>query len=105
MRFYLDGLLSKWGFCDGDILEDLVFDNNIDCDEHELLIKVIKGKVIPEVKDNIVLYTIGTNHNPIRATEVNGVTVNWYGKNNIEFSQEFVDVDDKDIIDIARQVT
>lgn len=78
-----ESLCSKWGFSDGDSLEDWWFDN---CDEnyrpthffHDLLFYLVKKYLIPEIeKANhvVVLTRIHTIHNPVRIDVLNGSPV------------------------------
>ena len=79
MIFHTDSLLSKWGFSDGDMLEDLLYDNNLgDVDTHTVLIKVVKEMVAPKVKQVLDIYEIPSIHNPIRTNSVDGVAVDHY---------------------------
>lgn len=104
MRFYTESLLSKFGFGDGDMLNDLLFDSGISLDnEHDLLIKVVREHVLPAIKQQVVVYEIKTIHNPIRADSIDGVKVNVYQDNeHIKLEPEFVEVDDSVILKIAR---
>lgn len=105
MRFYLENLLSKWGFEDGGVLDDLIYENKIDIDNRDLLVAVVKELVLPKIEDTVEVETITTIHNPIRATLVNGQQVNDTGENDIKFSVEFIDVDDSEIIKLAKSST
>lgn len=104
MIFYTDSLLSKFGFGDGDMLDDLLFDNGINLDnDHDFLIKVVREHVLPAVKQQVDVYEIVTIHNPIRAERIDGVLVNIYDDNkHIKLDPEFVDVDDSVILKMAR---
>lgn len=106
MRIYTIGLLSKWGLHDGDILDDLLFDNFGFVEalefEHEVLIKVVEKYVIPKLDQKIEATRITTIHNPIRARTVNGEDVEWFKGNDIELTPTYIDVDDKKIIKIAK---
>lgn len=74
-----DGLLSKWGFNDGDEP-----DSWLDwCDEqglpyasrwHPVLRQLVRERLLPMLAANhdITVYDIDTNHNPIRAETFDG---------------------------------
>jgi hypothetical protein len=77
-------LLSKWGFNDGDT-PDAVLDY---CDKHglnygekdwrdEVLPHLVRTYLLPELQKHhtITLIEIGTSHNPIRASLVDGKDV------------------------------
>lgn len=81
-RLYLpaDGLLSKWGFGDGDA-PDWLLDY---CDEHDLaypddwrdlLRALVRAYLVPALDQRVEVYDIETIHNPIRAASVDGVPV------------------------------
>lgn len=80
MIFYTNDLLSKWGFSDGDILDDFLWNNNISLPSyegedysrsHQALIHVVKTLIIPELDQRVAVTVIGCIHNPIRAVAVN----------------------------------
>lgn len=78
------GLLSKWGFNDGDAP-----DNYLDyCEERglfpsswrDLLPRIVREHVLPVLDQRVEVTEISTNHNPVRAVTVDGVNVedDWY---------------------------
>lgn len=89
---FTDGLLSKWGFDDGDPF-DPVYEwfheqhgdslmNHCDCptfdlgvDDRELLVELVKRHVLPVLDQRLEVEVIGTIHNPIRACSIDGVPV------------------------------
>jgi hypothetical protein len=78
MRFWTDGLISKWGFDDGDQLSDYCYDlseEGVKVEDHDLLIAVVKRKILPALDQHLDLEVISTIHNPIRATHVDGLDV------------------------------
>lgn len=91
MRFYTEGLLSKWGFEDGDILNELLLDNGIE-PKHSILVRAVRDKVLPLIQQKVVVFDIETSHNPIRARTVDGVEVDHYNDNDIALVPEYVDV-------------
>lgn len=97
MRFYPNSLLSKWGFHDGDILDDIAWDNKIEVD-HDALIRIVKKYVIPKIKNKIKVFEIGTIHNPIRAESVDGKDIDCYNGSDIKLDPEYVDVEDSIIL-------
>lgn len=83
--FNASGLLSKWGFGDGDA-PDLVLDY---CDElavaypssetwHAVLTAVVRQLLAPLLDEHVELVEIDTIHNPIRAERVDGQVINHY---------------------------
>lgn len=89
LQLHSDGLLSKWGFGDGDVLFDYICDHLedhgvqvMDVDEPEVLRALVRRYLLPELRRHheIELVDIDTHHNPIRARRVDGVDVTdlWY---------------------------
>ncbi len=106
MRFYTRCLLSKWGFGDGSMLDDLIFDAGIELDEHELLIRVVRSFVLPQIDQHVDVFEIGSIHNPIRADAVDGKKVDNYSDDHgvPPLTPEFVDVPDDVILRLARSM-
>ncbi|OGR27283.1 MAG: hypothetical protein A2139_07810 [Desulfobacca sp. RBG_16_60_12] len=80
-----DSLFSKFGFCDGDVLDDWMFshtrEHTFDLKavpgssvgyfgfEHALLIRLVRKYLLTVAPRPIRTYTIGSIHNPIRAED------------------------------------
>lgn len=80
VTLFSEGLLSKWGFGDGDCLDDVLYDwadeNGIPysrLNDHAVLIRLVREYVLPALDQQVVAYTISTIHNPIRAKAIDGV--------------------------------
>lgn len=104
MRLYTQGLLSKWGFDDGDCLYDIEGMPDVNC--RHLLADVVRAHVLPKMKQRIEVVQIETCHNPMRAKTVDGVNVEdkWYDANfEMPLEPDFVDVDDVLILTMAKQ--
>ena len=63
-------LLSKWGFLDGDLLDDVH-----ECDSHEALVSLVKTHLLP-LLPGVEVDVFHTHHNPIRATVATAHLVN-----------------------------
>lgn len=74
-------LFSKWGFADGDILDDWMYekfqfqapdsgpwDDNLGL-EHCILHRLIMDHLIPLCPSGFSVHTIGSCHNPVRADQ------------------------------------
>jgi len=81
MIFHTDSLISKWGFDDGDILENFAFNNNLEFEydpdkshsgSHSALIKLVCEHILPKLDQEVIVQEISCIHNPIRALTVNG---------------------------------
>ena len=69
-NFYPEGLLSKWGFADGDLL-DYAFTREDLCD-------FVEKVIVPQITSHKVeTCRISTIHNPIRAKTVDGIEVEY----------------------------
>ncbi len=83
------GLLSKFGFSDGDMPDDLEdwledrlgIDGAREVPWHTVLEALVREHLLPVLDQTVEVVSIETNHNPIRAITVDGVDVIdfWYG--------------------------
>ena len=79
-----DSLYSKWGFCDGDILSDLLWNAPEDL-EHQTLFALIKKYLLPRMEGVDVDFII-THHNPIRAVDMD----NRHPEVTVSVSHEYI---------------
>lgn len=84
---HADGLLSKWGFGDGDAPDhylDWLDDQHLPYPEdwHAVLRHLVRTRLLPLIVEDIEVYDIATNHNPIRASKVNGVEIDDFADND-----------------------
>lgn len=100
-------LLSKWGFSDGDELSWLMehgFNNH-----KEVLVELVKTKLLPALEQSVEVEIISTSHNPIRAVTVNGVDVTHFHYESmldidIEITPESVEVPSHEIMALAESM-
>ena len=101
LRLFSDGLLSKWGFNDGDEpdwLLDYCDDHGLDYPDawHAALRTLVHEHLLPALDQRVEVYDIETIHNPIRAAYVDGVKVSddvVYGRQDgPNLSPEWVEV-------------
>lgn len=110
IEFSADGLLSKWGFGDGDMLDDFLYDHGFVGSKKEVLALTVLRHVIPALgQKDIELVKVAdwnwTGHNPIRAKRISGIEVNDVGENpTIILTPKFIDVEEGAILSIAREV-
>ena len=125
MIFHTEGLLSKWGFSDGDLLDDLIWDAGMEevgdflfdkKDEagsiygfdHTVLVLVLLTHVLPVLDQKVETRVIGTIHNPLRATTVDGMDVRdaWFGDREYPgaITPAEVEVPDETILALARSL-
>ena len=67
--FILDSesLNSKFGFGDGDLFWDFLWDNGLgEVDNHRVLTEAVRRHLLPLLPEDVEVYEIGTIHNPIR---------------------------------------
>lgn len=84
VEFRAENLFFKSGFGDGDMLDDLLWDNGFDNEprrdedhlgfEHEVLARCVERFLLPALPEPVATYRIGSIHNPIRAETVKGYT-------------------------------
>jgi hypothetical protein len=82
ISFSTDHLLSKWGFSDGALLDELLrsegYDHmDEDSDEwfefaRRVLCEVVERFVLPQIENEIKPYRVRGNHNPMRVYDVDG---------------------------------
>lgn len=80
LTLYSDGLCSKWGFNDGDIPDHVVAwceENGVawhEVDWHEVLSELVREYLLPALAEHheVEIYHMVTNHNPIRASRIDG---------------------------------
>lgn len=102
---FSQGLLSKWGFHDGDLLEWL-FEFG-DYDRRAVLCAVVRKHLIPALKHKVDVQEIETIHNPIRLRTVDDrdVTDEWYDPDNkTKLTPEYVEVSGEEILAIAKSI-
>ena len=80
LTLYSDGLLSKFGFNDGDdpdVWLDYCDANGIDYNVVDFpLVELVRQYLLPVLDQAVTVVEIETIHNPIRAKTVDGVEVN-----------------------------
>ena len=83
LRLATDDLFSKWGFGDGDVVEDYLWDHVdedlqarlFDLDQRAVLCQLVRSHLLPALDRPVEVYEIQTIHNPIRARSVAGLPV------------------------------
>jgi len=77
LKFDTDHLLSKWGFQDGEMLNE--YFPGEDEEQYQfsrwVLCEVVEYYVCSQIENEIKPYRVATSHNPIRVYEVEGVHV------------------------------
>ena len=112
MKFYTNGLLSKWGFEDGDQLIEYTYASYAWgapqlCDRNDLLVAVVRKFVLPHLVQRVEVYEIGGSHNPIRAKSVDGVEFdNHYDTEQPDLlTPSVLEVDDEEIRSLAMEIS
>lgn len=111
LRLRSAGLLSKWGFNDGDEPDDVADWLEADGIDYmairwrPVLQRLIREHLLPVLDQTVVAYDIETNHNPIRAETVDGVKVDVYKTSDppIVLTPEYVDVPYSAVIAAVRE--
>lgn len=109
-----DGLLSKFGFNDGDEPDhwlDWCDEQGIDYnargwDWHTTLRRLVREHLLPRLDQQVELTDIDTIHNPIRALTVDGVEIDWYEDYpDGTLTPDSVEVPYDEVLRIAREVS
>lgn len=70
ITLYARDLYSKWGFHDGDILQDAVHNLGLQGVRHkDVLCRLVEDKLLPALPYPVKLERIDTCHNPIRVDD------------------------------------
>jgi hypothetical protein len=113
VRLFSSGLLSKWGFNDGDAPDDWLdwieqqgIDWRIGGNWRDgILPALVRRYLVPELDQDVTLVDISTNHNPIRAGTVDGINVEdwWYenGDGEPRLTPEYVEVPYEEVLKFA----
>lgn len=102
-------LLSKWGFSDGDIPEqllDALDDAGLDYGGNwrPALRQLVREHLAPKLDQDVELVDIETIHNPIRAEKVDGVEIDWFALDHpVTLTPDHVRVPMAEVIRIYRQ--
>jgi len=113
VRLFSDGLLSKWGFGDGDAPDhwlDYRDDHGLPWQHwHPVLCELVHRFLLPALDQRVEMTQISTAHNPIRATMVDGVNIedHWYDSDysGVCLTPEFVDVPFAEVLKVAESVS
>jgi hypothetical protein len=112
LTLFSSGLLSKWGFNDGDAPNDV-----LDWREehglgwrvewHPVLVRLVYRFLLPVLDQEVKVAEIETIHNPIRAETVDGVDVTdfWYDSSDCgpELTPECVEVPMTEVASVIRE--
>jgi hypothetical protein len=113
VTLFSSGLLSKWGFSDGDAPDewlDYCDDNGIDLPPaawHPILRELVKQFLLPALAQEVTVTYGDTSHNPVRAQTVDGTDVDgrWYGDaEDIELTPECVEIPMSEVEKVARKL-
>lgn len=108
LRLYSSDLLSKWGFNDGDMPDELrdYFDSAGEAypqDWHVVLRRLVRDYLLSQIDADVEVYDIYTSHNPIRASRVNGVEVDNRALDApVVLTPEYVDIPYSTVLAVAR---
>lgn len=104
LSIFTAGLLDKWGFCDGDLIEIALDPRGIFVSNpREALIKIVEDLVVPKITNVIEVCRQESNHNPIRLFSVDGSEViDGPDKLQIYLEPEYVDVPVSEILEMVQ---
>lgn len=112
IRLSVEDLRSKWGFADGDLLDDLldeggvefpkggwlfdgVFDVHAYGFSHCVLIDLVEKLLLPALPRKVRTYRVSTLHNPIRLED---------GEDVSGMEEAYVDLREEDVIAYAKSL-
>lgn len=105
----MSSLCSKWGFGDGDMLDDWWWDTygeapSLNSDDllHALVLTYL-APAIEAAGHRVEIVRVETCHNPVRAISLDGLEVDWYSLED-ELSDVSVDVPRPGVEEIARAI-
>jgi hypothetical protein len=107
MCFHATDLLSKFGFGDGAQLNDFVCEFGYSCSFNDLLMTVVEQKVLPSLAQEVIVETYegGWMHNPIVATQVDGMAVDYHEDNrHVVLSPALIFVSERELHTLAKQL-
>lgn len=112
VTLHTSGLLSKWGFGDGDAPDgwyDYLDERGIGYQEvkgwRELLPALVRRYVVPVLDQQVAVTEISTNHNPVRAVTVDGEDAErcWHEAEDLfTLTPEQVTVPMAEVLEMAR---
>ncbi|NYV72974.1 hypothetical protein [Streptomyces sp. UH6] len=110
VTLFSDGLLSKWGFNDGEPPNgwyDYCEANGIDYNAADFpLVELVRRYLVPVLDQDVNVVEIETSHNPIRVDTVDGVDVTeaWFGRAPAPtLTPEHVDVPMSEVAKLIRR--
>ena len=115
VTLFSHGLLSKWGFNDGDAPDhwlDWCDNQGIDYNalpgwRSSILPRLVEEYLLPAIEQDVKVTKIETNHNPVRAATVDGVDVSdaWYDPDaRITLTPERVTIPMTEIAKVAAEI-
>lgn len=110
LMLWSKGLLSKWGFADGDEPDswlDWCDEQGIDYnawDWRTVLRRLVREHLAPKLTQHVEMVDVETIHNPIRANTVDGVEIDWYTDQSITLTPDHVEIPFSEVLRVAREV-
>ena len=112
LTLFSDGLLSKFGFNDGDAPDDVLDwleanGHGWRIDWHTVLTALVERYLLPAIKQDVKIVHISTNHNPVRAQTVDGVDITGYYSDDledVELTPEYVEIPMSEVARIAAEL-
>lgn len=110
--FLLDAesLMSKWGFGDGDALDEWWWDRfaaDAEFDTDELLYALVLAYLVPAMRERghvVELVRIETIHNPVRAGMLDGVEVDHYADGDHFDPPIYVVITVEQVLEMVRKI-
>ena len=109
MRFHTADLLSKWGFDDGDLIDNFLESHNFPIDiidTSPLWERIFTQLVLPEIENDLTFEWTPSMHNGARAKTVDGNVIDHTAEKHpdVHVRPEYVDVPDHRILQWANEL-
>jgi hypothetical protein len=105
-------LTSKWGFGDGDMIDEELWDlydgrDDQRPDSHRVLYALVERYLVPELERHgykVVLEFVNTSHNPVRAETLDGVEVDPYDGSYPELEGISITIGSQQLAIVAKEL-
>lgn len=112
--FSTEHLLTKWGFADGELLDNFLRENGYGQMDKEsedwyqfsrrVLCEVVERQVIPRIENNVSPYRMAGSHNPSRVWEADGIHMSDWQDQTPTLRPSCLEIEKKVVLEIAAEI-